>query len=152
MCKKKTAFNKLTIPVETEIRGTSLLVTHQYDECTICHTPYEPLENRNKNILNEYAAYREKVGYLKPEEIRRIREKYKLNVRQFAAILGMNYQNLARIELGDLQNAYQNMLFVCAASPEIMYKWLRRRKEGLPIPISDSEKCISASKRRLKNK
>lgn len=142
VCKEETKFQRLKIPVKTEVRGTSLQVDYESDECTVCHTSYEPLENTNKNILSKYAAYREKVGYLQPEEIRSIREKYKLNVRQFADILGINYQSLARIELGALQNAYENKLFECATSPKVMYKWVKRENGELVVPVRNMEKHL----------
>lgn len=139
VCQQETCFQRIKNLAKTEIRGTTLQVNHEADKCTVCQTSYEPLENRNKNILSEYAAYREKVGYLQPAEIRAIREKYKLNVREFAAILGLKYQTLAHIERGGLQNAYQNMLFTYAASPKTMYKWVMRQQGELAIPVNDRE-------------
>lgn len=139
ICQKERKFKRFKMPAKIEICGTSLLVDYEFDECTVCGTDYEPLENRNKNILSGYVAYREKKGYLQPEEIRAIRESYQLNIREFAAILGINYQDLARIEFGALQNSYQDLLFKWAASPERMHKWIIRKKEGLAVPLSETD-------------
>lgn len=133
VCQRKTLFKRIEQPVKKEIRGTMLQVNHEYDQCMNCYTLYEPLGNEHKNILNTYAVYREKIGYLQPEEIRQIRERYQLSVRGFALMLGLSYQNVARIEAGALQNGYENMLFKCAASPKLMYKWMMRKKEMLPV-------------------
>lgn len=139
VCRAQTSFKRLEIPAETEIRGTALLVTHEYDECTVCGTSIEPLENINKNILKEYSVYREKVGYLQPKDIISIREKYGLNVREFAAVLGLSYQTLAQIENGSLQNAYQNMLFEYVATPQNLYDLIVRKNGELAIPLRKIE-------------
>lgn len=140
VCKVQTNFKRLEVLAETEIRGTALLVQHEYDECTVCRTSFEPLENINKNILKEYSVYREKVGYLQPDDIINIRESYKLNVREFSGILGLNYQTLVQIEKGSLQNAYQNMLFEYVATPQNLYNWVVKRNGELAIPLIKMEK------------
>lgn len=125
------------VPVETEIRGTAFSVIHEYDRCLDCHTSYEPFENKYKNILKEYTIYREKVGYLQPKEIKSIRENYNFNIRQFALVLGIDYKELARIELGVLQNAYQNELFKLASCPKTMSEIVKKKGPFIAINLED---------------
>lgn len=75
----------------------------------------DPMENVHK----DFKAYREKYNYLMPSEIRELRKKYHLSVREFASILGIGSSTLNQIENDQrLQTKYQNAAFVLSMNAE----------------------------------
>lgn len=51
------------------------------------------------------------------EDIKEIRNMYKLNIRDFSSILGISYTNLSSIENGSLQPKYIDNLMRLAKDP-----------------------------------
>lgn len=127
VCFQDRRFKRVELEEEVTIKDKTFNVIHEYDQCESCGELFEPIEDIDKNIKLDYRTYREKVGFLQPEEIKQIREKYGMNLRQFAELLGIGYSTLSHIENGSLQSWYQNSLFVLVKSPDAMYSLLSDR-------------------------
>lgn len=127
VCLNDKHFKRIEIEEEISMKGMTFNVVHEYDQCDNCKELFEPIEDIDKNIKQDFIEYRKQVGFLQPEEIRKIREKYGMNLRQFAELLGIGYSTLSHIENGSLQSWYQNSLFVLVASPQAMYSLLDNR-------------------------
>jgi DNA-binding transcriptional regulator YiaG len=68
----------------------------------------DPMEN----VRRGFAAYRQRKGYLTPNEIRNIRQQLKMSVREFADLLGIGSSTLTQIENDQrVQVKYQEILF-----------------------------------------
>ena len=65
----------------------------------------------------DYALYRKKHALLTSMEIKEIRQKYGLSVRDFARVLGISYTNLSSIENGSIQAGYIDSLLRLVNDP-----------------------------------
>ncbi|GAW99098.1 helix-turn-helix domain-containing protein [Secundilactobacillus mixtipabuli] len=95
----------------------------------------DPMEN----VRNSFNAYRERQGYLTPDDIRTLRQKLGLSVRQFANELGIGSSTLTQIENNQrLQVKYQEKLFRAA---EMFYQngqWQQFVNQGeKPLIMND---------------
>lgn len=63
-----------------------------------------------ENINKLYGIYRKKHNLLYPDEIKTIREKYKLTQEEFSIILGFNKITIRRLENGSLQSEEQDII------------------------------------------
>lgn len=63
-----------------------------------------------ENINKLYGIYRKKHNLLYPDEIKTIREKYKLTQEEFSIILGFNKITIRRLENGSLQSEEQDRI------------------------------------------
>jgi len=54
--------------------------------------------NPNENFRNIFDAYRKRKGFIKPNQVKKLRNKLNLNLRDFARILGISYDELSQIE------------------------------------------------------
>lgn len=138
ICLQDRRFKRVELEEEVTIKDKTFNVIHEYDQCENCGELFEPIEDIDKNIKLDYRTYREKVGFLQPEEIKQIREKYGLNFRQYAELLGVGHSTLWHIENGSLQNEYQNTLFLFAESPSAMYKLVLDKKEFLSFEVDET--------------
>jgi len=144
VCMLERNMKRIEIEEKIEIRGVTLNVVHEYDKCVECNELFEPYENVDKNLLKDYSVYREKVGYIQPDEIKAIRNSYKFTIREFAEVLGIGYSTLSNIENGALQNEYQNTLFQFSASPSAMYKVVMDKKDFLESNVNESIKILAS--------
>ncbi|MFV0557951.1 MAG: helix-turn-helix domain-containing protein [Enterococcus sp.] len=104
-------------------------VEHEYYERIFDGELFEPFENPDKNIEKDYALYRKRFSLLSPKEVKSIREKYNLTVREFAAILGFSYANLSAIENGNIQASYIDNGLRLAADPYAFLQLVEGKKE-----------------------
>lgn len=88
-----------------------LIVNHHYWEDADGEL-WTDFKNPMENVKADFVAYRERKGFLKPEEIKRLRNNLKLTVRQFAISTGFGYSNISQIENNQrVQTKYQDILF-----------------------------------------
>lgn len=137
-CMVEHEFERVTLIEEVSIRGRSFMVEHEYDKCKNCEVLFEPHEDVDKNLKKEYSMFRSKAGYLQPEEIAEIRNKYKMTLRQFASVLGIGYSTLSNIENGSLQNDYQDSLFRLASSPAAFYELVKLKKDFIKENVDEA--------------
>lgn len=130
-------FERIYLNEKVTIRGVELTVNHEYDKCKSCNELFEPHEDYDKNIKNDYIAYRQKMGFMQPEEIKSIRKKYEMTIRQFAAIIGIGFSTLSNIENGVLQNSYQDALFRLAKTPTAFYTLVKDKKDYISENVED---------------
>lgn len=70
------------------------------------------------NLKRAYAAYRRDNGLLSVEEIKALRERYGLSLREFARFLGFGEQTVARYEAGAVQDQAHDVVMRLASTPE----------------------------------
>ncbi|MCK9226098.1 MAG: DUF4065 domain-containing protein [Candidatus Muirbacterium halophilum] len=97
------------------IRGEDIGVDTTYYKCNNCENEFE-INDLDKYDL-AYRKYREKHGWLQPEDIKSIRKKYKLNQKEFSDILGIGEITLSRYENGALQDKVYETLLRLANDP-----------------------------------
>jgi putative zinc finger/helix-turn-helix YgiT family protein len=113
---------------EFDIRGETLRFTVPVKVCPSCGATeaegVDPAEIA-------FAEYRKLKGLLTPEQIREIRDRYRLSQKSFAALLGMSEATINRYEGGGIQDeAYDAALRACK-SPEFVRTLLQRNGHRL---------------------
>ena len=114
-----------------KVKNQSFEVLHEYYKRLSDGELFEPFDNPDKNLEIDYEIYRKKNNLLNPNQIRAIREKYKLSVRDFSNILGISYGNLSSIENGSIQPKYIDSLIRLASDPQALEKLLIARKNDV---------------------
>ena len=62
VCLDTTNFERIYLIEEVTVKGETFEVDHEYDKCENCNELFEPIEDVDKNIKNDYRIYREKAG------------------------------------------------------------------------------------------
>ena len=104
-----------TSRVETyRVRGKDICVPVIVDVCGKCGQAVFD-EQRDEGVMREvYAAYRRQESLLSPQEIKDIRDRYRLSQRSFAELLGMSEATINRYENGALQaQTHDNAIRAC---------------------------------------
>lgn len=69
-------------------------------------------DNPMENSKNGFSVYRQRKGYLQPEEIRAVREKTGISLNKFAELIGIGKSSLSQIENNlRVQSKEQDSLF-----------------------------------------
>lgn len=121
MAKKKKLYNpeldKYDVYTEVwrqeiiDVKGEKISVLNHYWEDSKGEL-WGDFDNPMENIYRGFDEYRRQKGYLSPMEIKDIRKKLKLSVRQFAHALGISSSALTQIENNHrVQAKYQDVLF-----------------------------------------
>lgn len=130
MTRKKEFYNPEleTTEVYTEVWQLEIVKVRDIDDLIVRNHYWKDaagelwgdFDDPMENVRNSFNAYRERQGYLKPDEIRALRQNLGLSVRQFASELGIGFSTLNQIENNQrLQVKYQEKLFEAA---EMLYK------------------------------
>lgn len=91
----------------------------------------ESEEQSVENLHRDRSAYREKYRLLTPEKIKKIRENYYLNLRDFSEILGVSFSKLAEIEKGAIQPRYLDHLLRLIEDPYALLKLIIEKPQLL---------------------
>lgn len=90
---------------------TDLLVEHRYWKDAE-GTLWGDFDNPMENVHADFRAYRERLGYMEPTEVKQLRNSLKLTTRDFAEKIGIGYTTLSNIENNHIiQTSYQEVLF-----------------------------------------
>lgn len=121
MTRKKEFYNPEleTTEVYTEVWQSEIVKVRDIDDLIVRNHYWKDaagelwgdFDDPMENVRNSFNAYRERQGYLKPDEIRALRQNLGLSVRQFASELGIGFSTLNQIENNQrLQVKYQENL------------------------------------------
>lgn len=138
--------------------GENIEVDAQILVCAECGEEFFCEEFDNATLLNAYNQYRREHKLLFPEEIKKIREQYRLSQRSFAKLLNWGDKTICRYENGSIQDKAHNSLLLFLREPENMRTYLteneialnERQKEQLLTVIEKMEqKETSDTERRF---
>lgn len=99
-------YQKIVIEEEVSVKKDKFRLCNIYYKRLSDGELFEPFDDPDYNLRRAYDLYRERYQLLSPDEIKAIRNRYELSVRDFAKILGLSYSNLSLIENGGLQSNY----------------------------------------------
>jgi DNA-binding transcriptional regulator YiaG len=134
---KVEEYRFISIKETVKIKGDTFKVLHEYYERLSDGELFEPFDDPDKNLNKDYDFYRKKYTLLSPKEVKRIRLKYGLNIRDFSEILGISYSNLSSIENGSLQTTYIDNLLRLVDDPYAFLKLVNEKKNAIPTRITD---------------
>ena len=128
---KNEKFEYIEIEEQTTVKGDNFLVSHEYYRRLSDGELFEPFENPDKNLEKDYNLYREKYNLLSSEAVKKIRNKYKMTITDYGAVLGISYSNLSSIENGSIQSKYIDSLIRLSEDPSAFKKLVESRKNDL---------------------
>lgn len=134
---KDEEYRFISIKETVKIKGDTFKVLHEYYERLSDGELFEPFDDPDKNLNKDYDLYRKKYTLLSPKEVKRIRLKYGLNIRDFSEILGISYSNLSSIENGSIQATYIDNLLRLVDDPYAFLKVVNEKKNAIPTRITD---------------
>lgn len=95
-----------------------------------------PFDDPDVNLKSDYCVYRDKVGFLSPEQIKKIRQKLNFSLRETSAILGISYSALSEIENGViLQSEIQDNLLRMLLHPYFLVKIIEDHKQLIQLKL-----------------
>jgi putative zinc finger/helix-turn-helix YgiT family protein len=125
------------------VKGESIEILAQVAVCPQCNQDLYDDELNSQTQQTVFNQYRQKHGLLTPEEIRRIRGKYKLSQKAFSRLLGFGEVTIHRYELGSIQEKNHDLLIRQAEDADFIH----RRYEENPKAVRSHEK--KSFKKRL---
>ncbi|MDM7992192.1 MAG: DUF4065 domain-containing protein [Candidatus Fermentibacter sp.] len=117
VCEKSTEKEQVRRKAELTIRGETFEVDEEFERCAGCREEYETAEAPDK-LAQANRLYREKHGFLQPDEIRAFRNRYRLTQKELADLLGWGVATLSRYENGALQEEGQDRALRMAMKPD----------------------------------
>ncbi|MGO3791317.1 MAG: helix-turn-helix domain-containing protein, partial [Enterococcus gilvus] len=134
---KVERYEHITIKEKIEIKNETFDVLHEYYKRLSDGELFEPFDDPDKNLNKDYDLFRKKHGLLSPNQVKQIRNKYELSIRDFSEILGISYSNLSAIENGGLQAGYIDNLLRLADDPYAFLKLISEKKQIYPTKVID---------------
>ncbi len=117
---------------EYSVRGEKVNIDAKVRFCTQCNTPVFDEDLDEATIQAAYDAYREKHGFLKPKDIKELREVYGLSQRGMAALLNWSPNTIARYEGGALPDpAHMTTLLMLRDNHDYVEKLYKVNKEAM---------------------
>ena len=114
---------------EFDVRGETLHFQVPVRVCPSCGTT--EVEEGLDPAEMAFAEYRKRKGLLTPQQIREIRQRYRLSQKSFAALLGMSESTINRYEGGGLQDEAHDQAIRACENPVVMRDLLARRGDRL---------------------
>jgi putative zinc finger/helix-turn-helix YgiT family protein len=104
------------------IHGVSVPVREELYRCGVCGEEQFSFEQMQAVEREAARVYREQEGYLQPEEIRALRERWGLTQAQLEEALGLGKKTVVRWEAGRVlqQRAMDNLLRVMERFPQVL--------------------------------
>ena len=130
-CNKDTSSTVREIPETYPVKGEDVTINAHVRFCNCCKNEIWDNELDAKNLLDAYAEYRKLHQLLTPEDIRAIRNKYKLSQTAFARVLGLGDKTITRYENGSVADAAQNNLIFLAQQPSNFKSLLEQNRSSI---------------------
>jgi len=127
-CEKEVEFAITKKKQTLYVRKEPIEIDVDYLVCPKCHD--EVISPDHDPFTLAYRIYREKHGFLQPEQIKNYRENYKLSQAELAKLLNLGLATISRYENGALQDASHDMLLRLAEDPMNLLK-LISKSEGV---------------------
>jgi len=112
---------------EFEVRGETLVFDVPVGVCLTCGAAKDEVDPAEI----AFTKYRRRKGLLTPEEIKSIRECYRLSQKSLAALLGMSEATVNRYEGGGLQDEAHDQAIRACRNPAVVQDLLERRGDRL---------------------
>lgn len=110
-CEKEQDSKIITKEETLNVKGQNITCCINVRICSVCKEEIIDEELDNISLQHFYTEYRRLNNLLQPEEIKSIREKYKLSQTAFAKLLGFGEKTITRYENGSIQDvAHDNLI------------------------------------------
>lgn len=109
-CLKNVEYDIIEKTETHTVKELPITEVQQVSICSSCGSEIYVKDIEEQNMQKLYNKYRKIKGFLFPEDIKKIREKYQLNEAEFAKILGITEKDVIRYEKGCIQHDTINNL------------------------------------------
>ena len=141
--------------VEVEVKDKII----SYDEYYVVDDNGEEIFDRDIEIENDerlYDIYKRESNLLTNEEIKKIRKKYNLTQKDYAAVIGVGEVTVHRFEKGAIQTESVDSIMRLSEDPNNMYSLLIQNKDRVSKDIYDRlmiriKELIDMKKHKLVN-
>lgn len=130
-CAKETEVRFIKDVEELTIRGETIPVEVEYNQCEECGQDFEIPRPDYDPLDTAYREYRRRSGMLQPEQIKEFRLKLELTQKEMSQVLGIGIASLNRYENGALQSEAQDRLIQTLMQPENLLQFLESRPDLL---------------------
>jgi putative zinc finger/helix-turn-helix YgiT family protein len=141
-CGKDVDFERRQAKEKVNVRGVnvSALVTHCI--CAECGEEIDVPEVGEENLRLAFDAYKEKVGLLSGEDIKKIREKYDISASALSSLMGLGEKTITRYENGAIQDAVYDTFFKLLKNQNVFSQLLELNKDK--IGEEQYHECLAA--------
>lgn len=122
------------------IHGTEVPVHEELYRCGVCGEEEYTFEQMQAVERHASRVYREQEGYLQPEEIRALRERWALTQAQLEEALGLGRKTVARWEAGRVlqQRSLDNLLRTIDRFPQVLTFLAARQSVEVPAVTEEA--------------
>ncbi|MGG0667730.1 type II TA system antitoxin MqsA family protein [Lederbergia citrisecunda] len=106
------------------VRNEKFLIEGKRIYCSIDNEELFHAEFDSENQEKAFNLYREKYNIVYPEDIKKVRERYRLTQREYSYLLGFGEITLSRYERGSLPTIAQNNMIKASFDPVKFYEML----------------------------
>jgi putative zinc finger/helix-turn-helix YgiT family protein len=131
-CLKETELKEISTMENIKVREEIFSVPVHYYKCLSCSEEFMNLHDPIDPLDAAYRLYREKHGWLQPEEIKKFRKSYSLTQKELSTILSLGDVTLSRYENGALQDAAHEKILRMAMDPQDLLKLIKQTPEAIP--------------------
>lgn len=117
-----------------EFRGEEFLVHGQYYRCKDTEEKFSTEEQDTATLNDLYSQYRIKHGIPFPDEIRAIRQRYRMNYSQIGKLLGFGVNQWAKYEAGQVPSESNGRLISALRRKDATLSLLKDLKELFDKP------------------
>ena len=132
--------------IKVKVRGEEFEVPVELFECMECGEKFDVPENPQDELGKAYRLYREKHGYMQPEELKELRDKYWLTQAELAGLLGWSIATLNRYENGALQDSAHDRILKSLRDPSFLLTLIEQN----PDVINERENKVERLKEILR--
>ncbi len=133
-CMKEHEIQVVKVEENNVFKNKEVFFEAEYDYCENTDEFLENEEQIKNNDLAMKDAYREQQGLLTSDQIKKIREKYRMSQKRFSETLGWGTATIIRYENHQVQDrAHDDILRKIDADPKWFLEMLNRVKEDIGI-------------------
>ncbi len=140
-CEKQTDLEFIKGHELIIVRGEEITVPVEYFKCSQCGHDFEDPQSKHDPLTLAYEEYRRRHGFMHPEEIRELRQRYGFTQKDLAKLLGWGEVTLSRYENGALQDETHNTILQFMKEPHNLLHLIKQKGDFLPL--DKREKLIS---------
>ncbi len=119
-CDSETEYVVRELQEEKNVKGCKYFIYAKHAFCSSCGESLFIHELEKNNQIQAYDEYKKDHGLLTSSEIIAIREKYHLSQTKLAKIIRCGEKNIARYEMGAIQDASIDLLIrLVDSNPEL---------------------------------
>lgn len=116
---------------EVDFKGEKIVFNEKNYYCDVCSVDFCDGELEDENLISIKDAYRKEHNLLTSNEIKNIREKYKLSQSDLALILGWGEVTITRYETKEIQNKnYDDVLRQISDNPYLLYDYFKMNMDS----------------------